>query len=341
MPHQPKALRYLPLPRVWIGAVVILLIFLVILNMIFMHSNNTSSEPVMHPSSYVQLVPTVVVVNFHTVVKPLTVASTHSPTVDQHPVPIVESTHTQPQNFPDNERKALKDLYISTHGEKWWVKGYQPYDYSWDFRYLLVNPCADDRPWFGLSCEVFSDDHDHIVSIILHGSTVNLEGTIPDTIGQFTLLRRLDLGFHHAALTGTIPNSMGQLRTLTTILLSRNDLIGTIPSSLGDLPELTELLVEDNRLSGPIPANICNICRHKKFWLVLESNDFDCYPLCLKSCDLWWTDTAICLHSLSVVIDEPSVDVVSQQPRVISTYLTRPTDDVDDNTDALLSKLTH
>ena len=92
------------------------------------------------------------------------------------------------KNIPSYERQALHDLYVSTNGDDWM---YQDGDLGhWNFTNTDVNPCSSSDPWQGLNCNVNSISSDisyfyHISQILL--SDFNLRGTIPESIGKYTL----------------------------------------------------------------------------------------------------------------------------------------------------------
>ena len=60
----------------------------------------------------------------------------------------------------------------------------------------------------------------------------NLNGTIPDSIGDLTQLEELSLSFN-SALVGTIPPFYVGLESLTSLTLQYNGLTGSIPPNLG------------------------------------------------------------------------------------------------------------
>ncbi|XP_030928017.1 receptor-like protein 7 [Quercus lobata] len=80
----------------------------------------------------------------------------------------------------------------------------------------------------------------------------NLNGTIPEEIGELKSLRLLN--FSHNALTGHIPPSLGNLTQLESLDLSSNNLTGEIPVQLADsLTFLSFLNLSFNHLVGLIP----------------------------------------------------------------------------------------
>ncbi|XP_030466030.1 receptor like protein 22-like isoform X1 [Syzygium oleosum] len=93
----------------------------------------------------------------------------------------------------------------------------------------------------------------------------NLEGPIPDTLGDLKALYVLNLSTN--AFSGPIPPSLGNLRQLESLDLSQNDLSGTIPTQLSDLTFLSFLDLSYNKLVGSIPA--------VKQFLTFSANSFE------------------------------------------------------------------
>lgn len=103
-------------------------------------------------------------------------------------------------------------------------------------------------------------------------------GTIPDTVGNMTGLRRLyvsldalscSLAFfcsflHVNQLTGSIPETVGQMRSITHIYLNNNSLTGPIPSAIVQLTDLESLYARTapDRLISLTP---CPDCRNLHF----------------------------------------------------------------------------
>ncbi|XP_030440841.1 receptor-like protein 7 isoform X1 [Syzygium oleosum] len=87
---------------------------------------------------------------------------------------------------------------------------------------------------------------------IIDFSCNNLEGPIPDTLGDLKALYVLNLS--NNGFSGPIPPSLGHLQQLESLDLSRNDLNGTIPRQLSDLNFLSSLNLSYNKLVGSIPA---------------------------------------------------------------------------------------
>ncbi|GLT66164.1 hypothetical protein SLA2020_385480 [Shorea laevis] len=80
----------------------------------------------------------------------------------------------------------------------------------------------------------------------------NLQGTVPEVMGEFRALYILNLS--HNALTGLIPTSFGNLSQLESLDLSCNNLNGEIPQLLSQLNFLSVLNLSNNQLVGKIPT---------------------------------------------------------------------------------------
>jgi Leucine-rich repeat (LRR) protein len=178
-------------------------------------------------------------------------------------------------NVPTYELQALQDLYDSTNGNEWYWRPLEP---QWSFA-QHVNPCAP--VWQGITCTLPSPGTIYYIEKILL-SGYNLNGTLPLSVGNFTLLTELDVSANSflggslpssladlVSLTrlstalcdiyGQIPPSIGALSKLQQLELHHNFLTGTIPSSVGSLLELQSLELEYNSLSGTIPAELGNL----------------------------------------------------------------------------------
>ncbi len=169
-----------------------------------------------------------------------------APAPSSSPLPTSTPSPTITEKDPD--RVALEDLYAATNGDDWRLR--QGYEWLSD---------APMCSWSGVSCR-----NGRVIELALY--SINLRGTIPDSIGTLNALEHLDLNGNN--LTGTIPSSIVQLKNLTYLAVQRNiNLSGTIP----DLPLSLQYFFAGNcNLSGTIPRSIVNMT--KLFSLVLESN---------------------------------------------------------------------
>jgi len=135
----------------------------------------------------------------------------------------------------NSEKQALQDLYTSTNGDSW--------NTSWD----LNQPATD---WQGVTIK-----DDKVISISLLFN--NLEGTIPNSIGQLTNLENLELSFNK--LEGSIPSEIGNLKNLKVLAFNGNNLTGPIPTSIGNLSSLNQLHLSSNQLTGEIPQSVTKL----------------------------------------------------------------------------------
>ena len=90
-------------------------------------------------------------------------------------------------NISLNEKEALIALYKATNGSQW--------NSTWNLE-------APVNSWYGVKVE-----NDKIVEINLQFN--NLQGTLPQEIGNLIYLRKMNLGFNK--LAGTLPSSIKNL----------------------------------------------------------------------------------------------------------------------------------
>src|SRR5206468_4235591 len=121
---------------------------------------------------------------------------------------------------------ALVDLYNNTDGPHW----------NANENWLTINPVST---WQGIYVNPASN---RVREIRL--SFLNLNGTIPFSIGNISNLYWLDLQGNQ--LTGDIPSSIGRLKNLHTLGLAYNQLGGIIPASLRKLKNLKVLWLQRN-----------------------------------------------------------------------------------------------
>ena len=104
----------------------------------------------------------------------------------------------------------------------------------------------------------------------LHFGNVALNN-VPESIGNLTNLRRLDLGSNNLTV---LPESIGNLTNLTSLNLNFNKLT-VLPESIGNLKNLTSLSLSGNRLTE-IPQTIGKLKYLKQ--LLLGNNQITKIP---------------------------------------------------------------
>ncbi|KAL6609763.1 hypothetical protein ACP70R_039732 [Stipagrostis hirtigluma subsp. patula] len=122
------------------------------------------------------------------------------------------------------------------------------------------DPCGGQ--WDGVMC-----NSGRVTSLRL--SSVNLQGTLSDGIGQLSQLVYLDLSFN-IGLGGPVPASIGNLAQLTTLILAGCSFTGGIPQELGNLLQLSFLALNSNKFTGSIPASLGLLSN--LYWLDLADN---------------------------------------------------------------------
>lgn len=135
---------------------------------------------------------------------------------------------------PNQERKALEELYAKTSGTSW--------NNTWDLKEEVTS-------WYGVQVE-----DGHVVAIKLHHN--GLEGEIPDNFQQLPYLRSLNLAFNE--LRGKLPASLFNHPGITIVRLEMNSLSGAMPKEISLDSKLKELSLFNNQLEGEIPSEIGN-----------------------------------------------------------------------------------
>ncbi|URE16740.1 Leucine Rich Repeat [Musa troglodytarum] len=90
-----------------------------------------------------------------------------------------------------------------------------------------------------------------LTALILTGNPMSSAMIPKDAFAGLAALNTLILS--NMELQGSIPESIGELGSLRVLHLDGNKLNGSIPQSFQKLQKLTELRVNDNQLMGPIP----------------------------------------------------------------------------------------
>ena len=150
-------------------------------------------------------------------------------------------------SLDDAEYFALKSIYESTRGEHWtWAYTSLLTGFEWNFQ-NNENPCSHEHRWQGIHC----NEQDKVFRLNL--DNLNLNGTLPDSFGNFTELKYLYILGQNPQLHGVIPNSIGSLAQLIDIRIhGRIGLSGSI-TFLESLYNLEKIRLYDLGVSGPFP----------------------------------------------------------------------------------------
>jgi hypothetical protein len=140
------------------------------------------------------------------------------------------------------DQDIIEELYHAAEGGKWYNK------------VSLSTPACN---WPGVTC----DKDLRVVGIRMEVN--NMDGTLPDSIGQLTSLKVLQLGSNN--LRGTIPATLGNLPNLTALILDSNKFTGSVPLEIFSLPSLEIFSLHYNtKLSWTMPPQIGSIKHLKK-----------------------------------------------------------------------------
>ncbi len=149
-------------------------------------------------------------------------------------------------NAAVTDRNALIAIYNATDGANW--------TNPWDLT-------ANESTWTGVTV----NNDGRVTELSL--SFRNLNGTLPNEIGNLTELTKLNIfGGSSNNLTGTIPASICNLTKLESITLSQNKLTGEIPSCLFSITSLKTISI-----SGDSPIFILDLPNDLSHLVNLES----------------------------------------------------------------------
>jgi Leucine-rich repeat (LRR) protein len=170
----------------------------------------------------------------------------------------------------DATYEALYALYNSTGGTDWsWKPESSTNGYIWNFTAVqstadgAKRPCKDQ--WQGLTCELDTSDLTLCAVTEMIFENFNLNGPLPNEIGNITSLQVLHLSTN--LISGTLPRSLGALSEMEEFYLDSNAFTGDIPTELGRLTESTYFELGDNFLVGTIPTELYGLINVQVFYL--------------------------------------------------------------------------
>ena len=169
------------------------------------------------------------------------------------------------------ELDALQDLFISTKGDSWL---WEPLLFGniWNFT-LNPDPCGDR--WQGVLCSnVTSTGNCSIYKLDLNN--YNLQGYIPNSINNLTLIKYIDLSQNN--ITSTIPYTLSTLKNLQYLDLCVNNIIGSIPNQLDNIIQLEYLCLGSNYITNTIPIEIGNLTNLIFLYFLTELTIFIIFP---------------------------------------------------------------
>ena len=138
----------------------------------------------------------------------------------------------QGQTIIESDSLALISFYEATNGSNWLE--------SWDIN-LPVSF------WGGVMY-----DQGRVTGLRILSN--DLQGSLPESLGDLTKLEILDLGNNR--LYGPLPYSIPTLRNLSVLRLNDNSLSGNIPGSLSNLTQLRFLILGRNQFTGNLPYEL-------------------------------------------------------------------------------------
>jgi len=148
----------------------------------------------------------------------------------------------------------------------------------------ILDHASRTRAWrqFELPGVTLSEEG-RIIRIVARG--VNLQGTIPESIGRLSHLELLDI--RENMLTSTIPQSLARIPTLKHLLIRGNDIAGALPSFVGAFPSLIELDMDDTMIQAcPSPIWVAQLqaCCVSSRINVKDRQCASAYSQCVEEC---------------------------------------------------------
>ncbi|AQS94157.1 hypothetical protein BXQ17_08820 [Polaribacter sp. BM10] len=164
-------------------------------------------------------------------------------------------------NVPENEIKALVDLYNNLEGANWTNNT----NWNGNLAKALINNPYNATKWQGITTKIV-DGGKHITNISLNSN--KLKGELPESIGNLTKLTNLQIGSNE--ISGAIPSTFGNLASLETLYLNSNK-ITSLPTEMSNMLALKTVYLQNNEIKGNLPdfTNATNLTS-----LYISSNKF-------------------------------------------------------------------
>ncbi|XP_058071797.1 probable LRR receptor-like serine/threonine-protein kinase At1g56140 [Magnolia sinica] len=121
----------------------------------------------------------------------------------------------------------------------------------------------DMNPVIKCDCTFNNGTTCHITALKVY--SLNARGTIPEALGNLSLLSNLNLGQNY--LTGSLPSFIGNLTSMQYLSFAANALSGSIPKELGNLQELLSLSFGSNSFNGSLPAELGNLVNLEELYM--------------------------------------------------------------------------
>jgi Leucine-rich repeat (LRR) protein len=161
-------------------------------------------------------------------------------------------------SIPKPQYEALASFYNSTRGISWTWRNDTVYGPKWNFTEIESVPVSDPclPHWQGLRCNCTVDNKCEVTGIAL--SRYNLDGTLPDSMKEFTSLTYLNLSGNNG-IGGYFPYARIFSLAMEIIDLSQTFIGGYLPDYLWSLSNLKVFRVWNTILDGPISPRIQNL----------------------------------------------------------------------------------
>ena len=152
------------------------------------------------------------------------------------------------QNLTEGECGAWVSFFDALAGTNWT-----------SCSHFRTDPCTCGQLTGRIEC---TDSHITTISL----TSNNMQGTLPEEIGQFSHLATLEA--YTNAIQGTLPSALGELSALEILALESNALTGTLPTNLARLEKLEIMDIEVNHLTGSIPSSFTTMAALRRIDLL-------------------------------------------------------------------------